>query len=119
VFVRLKEGAMSRAGVDQAVETIRDDKELAQRVFGDGASALSSFDLSDEECGAIVGALRKDVEEAQGEVSGFAVDMFMPASLNNLMDVTRSYGGGGGAGKIGQAGWSSKGWIDIASPGEM
>jgi len=106
--------------VDQAVETIRDDKELAQRVFGEGAPALSSFDLSDEERSAIVGALRKDVEEAHGEVSGFAVDMFMPASLNNLMDVGRSLGGGGGAGKIGQVGWSSKDWIDVqGGAGEM
>ena len=64
---------MSRSGVDQAVETIHDDKELAQRVFAnEPRPALSSFDLNDEECGAIVDALRKDVEEAQGEVSGFA-----------------------------------------------
>jgi hypothetical protein len=40
---------MSRSGADRAVDSIRDDKELAQRVLGDGASALSSFDLSDED----------------------------------------------------------------------
>jgi hypothetical protein len=110
---------MSRSGVDQAVETIRDDKELAQRVFADGPPALSSFDLSGEESEAIVDALPQDVEEAQGEVSGFAVDMFAPASLNNLMGVGRSLGGGGGAGKVGQAGWIDKGWIDITSSQEL
>ena len=110
---------MSRAGVDQAVDTIRGDKELAQRVCTDGAPALSSFDLSDEESGAIVGALRKDIEEAPGEVSGYAVDMFMPAGLNNLMDVGRSFGGGGGVGKFGQTGWSAEGWIEVPSQQEM
>ena len=109
---------MSRSGVDQAVETIRDDVELAQRVFVDGTPALSSFDLSDEECGAIVDALRRDVEEAQGEVSGFAVDMFAPAALNNLMGVGRSFGGGG-TGKVGQTGWIETGWIDVSSPHEL
>ena len=110
---------MSRSGVDQAVETIRDDKELAQRVFVDGAPALSAFDLSEDECGAIVDALRRDVEEAPGEVSGFAVDMFVPAALNNLMGVGRSFGGGGAAGKVGQTGWVEAGWIDVSSPHEL
>ena len=101
---------MSRSGVDQAVETIRDDKELAQRVFAERrAGAVVLRPQRRGVRSAIVGALRKDVEEAQGEVSGFAVDMFTPAGLNNLMDVGRSFGGGGGAGKIGQAGWSSEG----------
>jgi len=115
VFVRFEEGAMSRSGVDEAVETIRDDKELAQRVFADGAPALSSFDLSDEECGAIVDALRQDVEEAQGEVSGFAQVDFFTLSLNNTIGVGRSFGGGGAPGLGGQ-----KDWVELnEGTGEM
>ena len=104
---------MSRSGVDEAVDSIRDDKELAQRVLGDGASALSSFALSDEECSAIVDALRKDFEEAQGDVAGFAQVDVVPVSLNHLMDVGRSFGGGGVPGVGGQAGW-----IDIFGQSE-
>ena len=104
---------MSRSGVDEAVDSIRDDKDLAQRVLADGVSALSSFALSDEECGAIVDALREDVEEAQGDVAGFAQVDVVPVSLNHLMDVGRSFGGGGVPGVGGQAGW-----IDIFGQSE-
>ena len=76
-------------------------------------SALSSFALSDEECGAIVDALREDVEEAQGDVAGFAQVDVVPVSLNHLMDVGRSFGGGGVPGVGGQAGW-----IDIFGQSE-
>jgi hypothetical protein len=105
---------MSRAGVDQAVDGIRGDKELAQKVLDEGTPALASFDLSDEEQAAIVDALRQDV----GDVSGFAQVDFMP-SLNNLMGVGRSFGGGGAPGVAGHVGWSSEGWIELQGQSEM
>ncbi|HXX90167.1 MAG TPA: hypothetical protein VEI83_08100 [Acidimicrobiales bacterium] len=87
---------MSRAGVDEAVDRIRGDRELAGAVVEDGADALSSFDLTDDERAAIVDALRLDVEEATSEVSGFAFGGFeMAMPLNNLIGVGRSLGGGG------------------------
>jgi hypothetical protein len=63
--------------------------------------------------GAIVDALLKDVEEAQGDVTGFAQVDFMSVSLNHLMDVGRSFGGSGVPGVGGQAGW-----IDIFGQSE-
>ena len=110
---------MSRAGVDQAVEGISEDKDLAERVLGDGASALTSFDLSDEEQMAIVAALRRDVEEAGGEVSGFAQVDFFAVSPNNLMAVGRSFGGAGMPGGGSQTGWHEAGWIELNSQTEM
>jgi hypothetical protein len=108
---------MSRASVDQAVDWIQDDRELAERVASEGSPALAQFDLDDEEQQAIVDALRRDLQEAGGEVSGFAQVDFMP-SLGNLIGVGRSFGGGGSPGLGGQTGWSSEGWIEVSSQQE-
>jgi hypothetical protein len=102
---------MSEMGVETAVEQIRVDHQLAEAVVRDGAPALSSFDLTTDEADALVGALRLDVEEALGEVTGFAAAPFGSIQLSNLIDVGRQLGGGA----FGQA---ASGWIERPTPGQ-
>jgi len=100
---------MSRAGVDEAVEGIREDKGLAQKVFSEGASALATFDLSGDEQTAIVDALRRDVEEAGEEVSGFSISWGF--GLDNVIGVGRNLGGGESTDS------GHEQWIEMDTPG--
>jgi len=106
---------MSRTGVDETVERLRVDRDLAQAVVAEGAPALAATDLTEEERTAIVDALRLDVEEALGEVTGFAqggIDLGA-IHLTNLAEVGRSFGGGTMPSAMGgHAGWVETGWIE-------
>jgi len=101
---------MSAAGVDEAVERIRADHELAAAAVADGPDALGAFDLTDDEAGAVIDALRQDVEAALGEVSGFDLAPFGSIPLTNLIGVGRQFGSGG-------PGTVTSGWIERPGPG--
>ena len=103
---------MSAAGVDEAVERIRDDHELAADVVADGPSALGVFDLTEDEAAAVTDALCLDVEDALGEVSGFDMAPFGSIPLTNLIGVGRQFGSGG-------PGNLSTGWIERPGPGTV
>ena len=64
---------MSSTTLNDAVEAVTSDPALAAAVADQGASALRAFDLSEAEQSAIVEALEHDIEEARGEVEGFAM----------------------------------------------
>ncbi len=102
---------MSKMGVEIAVEQIRVDHDLAAAVVRDGIAALASFDLTADEATALVDALRQDVENALGDVSGFSAAPFGAIQLDLLIGVGRQLGGGA-------LGHVSEGWIDRTGPGQ-
>jgi hypothetical protein len=110
---------MSGRGVEDAVEQIRVDEDLARQVVAAGAPALGAFDLTDAEATAVVDALRLDlgVRGDDDDVEGFSLSFGMP--LDNLIGVGRQLGvqnlGGPQA-----AGWiqrNREGWIERGGPG--
>jgi hypothetical protein len=111
---------MSGRGVEEAVEQIRVDEQLAHRVVDQGAPALGGFELTDDEASAVVDALRLDVG-AGSEVEGFSFSW--GASLDNLIGVGRQLGvqtpgGTQSAGWI-EHGRGSEGWIDRPGQGGL
>jgi hypothetical protein len=64
---------MSDRGIDKAVEKILADHEFAKKVLSDPERTLTSqFDLEPGEWRSIHWALKQDVEDSVGEVSGYA-----------------------------------------------
>ncbi|MGH2586361.1 MAG: hypothetical protein ACRDJE_15715 [Dehalococcoidia bacterium] len=69
---------MSDQGIDAAVEQILADQAYAKEVYQNPQQALTSrFDLDPPEWRSIAWALRKDVEDSIGDVSGHG-----PPTLN-------------------------------------
>ncbi len=105
---------MSRAGVDEAVERIQDDRSLVESILSEGGSALSSYDLTDSEREALVVALRRDAEAAgmkeDDDVSGFSFSF----GFTNVLGVGRDIGGGG-VSAVNESNWvetRNEGWIE-------
>ncbi|HLN16308.1 MAG TPA: hypothetical protein VK277_06070 [Acidimicrobiales bacterium] len=104
---------MSRQGVEEAVEQLWVDEPLARAVAADGVEALGSFDLTDDEKAGLVTALRLDIQESLGDVSGFALDAMAVGTVNlgNVTTFGRTFGGP----NLGTAGHEK--WIEFTSPG--
>ncbi len=64
---------MSRASVDAVVEQIMTDPDYAETVADQGAAALGSFDLTDDEQATIVAAVQRVLPEPGDEVEGHGI----------------------------------------------
>ena len=85
---------MSSRGVDEAIERIARDNDFAREVLAEPDRALGPFDLTSDERSSVADALRRDVDAAFGEVTGFmptAVELGS-VQLNNLIQVARFQG---------------------------
>ena len=109
---------MSGRGVEDAVEQIRVDEDLARWVAVDGVPALGAFELTGPEATAVVDALRLDLGVGDDEVAGFSFSFGVP--LDNLIGVGRQLGvqhlGGDDGGRVDRQ-RGNDGWIERQGPG--
>jgi hypothetical protein len=64
---------MSKANADAAVERMGRDHDYADAVADQGAVALESFDLTEDERTAILDAVERAKQESADEVEGYGV----------------------------------------------